>query len=131
MASVFTQIIQGKLPAYRIFEDDLTLSFLSHAPINPGHTLVITKQEIDYFLDVPSKLYQAVMQHCQTIGPAIQKASGKKRVCMAIQGFEVPHFHVHLIACDGPREFDFSQARTSSPEEMGAMADKITTFLPT
>ena len=129
MASIFTKIVQGEIPSHSIFEDGQTLSFLTIAPINPGHTLVILKREIDSFLDVPAELYQAVMHHCQHIGHAIHQASGKKRICMAVQGFEVPHFHVHLIPCNGPQEFDFTLARACPAEELASMAEKIRCLL--
>ena len=130
MASIFSKIVKGELPSHKIVEDDSTLSFLSMAPINPGHTLVIPKTEIDSFLDVPPELYQRVMGHCQTIGHAIYQASGKKRVCLAVQGFEVPHFHVHLIPCDGPQEFDFTRAQEEKAQKLEAMAQKIRLLLP-
>ncbi|MCY4643493.1 MAG: HIT domain-containing protein [Bacteriovoracales bacterium] len=131
MASVFTKIVRGELPSFKIFEDDFTLSFLSIAPVGPGHTLVIPKEEIDSFVDVPPELYLRTMSHCRLIAPAIEKASGKKRVCLAVQGFEVPHFHVHLIPCDKPEDFDFSLAKSASFEEMEPMAHQIRAFLPT
>ena len=129
MTSIFTQIVQGKLPCYSIYEDQDTLSFLSIAPINPGHTLVIPKREIDSYKDVPPELFQKVMGHCHSITWAVERASGKKRVCLAIQGFEVPHFHVHLIPCETARDFDFSLAHSLPPEEMVEMAKKIRNFI--
>lgn len=129
MTSIFTQIVQKKIPCYPIHEDQDTLSFLSIAPINPGHTLVIPKREIDYYPDVPRDLFQKVMDHCLSITKAVERASKKKRVCVAIQGFEVPHLHVHLIPCDRAEEFDFSRASTLSSEEMEQMAQTIRHFM--
>ena len=125
MASIFTQIVKGTLPSSKILEDKDTLSFLTIAPISLGHTLVIPKKEIDSFLDLPQELYHAVMDHCRHISPAIQQATGKKRICLAIQGFEVPHCHVHLIPCNTPKEFDFSFASPRSPEQIEQIAEKI------
>ena len=129
MASVFTQIIQGKLPCHQIWEDSQTLSFLSTSPVSPGHTLVVPKVEIDSFLALPPQLLQQVMHHAHTIGPAIHRASGKGRLCLAVQGFEVPHFHLHLIACDQPSEFDFTRAQPAEEAQLQAMGAKIRSLL--
>lgn len=125
MASVFTKIIAGELPAYRIFENDLVISFLTIDPINPGHTLIVPKTEVDSFMDVGSKEYQEVFRVAQFIGKAITTVTGCERVCLAVQGFEVRHFHLHLIPAWSPADFDFKKATRMAPAELEAMQAKI------
>ncbi|HEY8279257.1 MAG TPA: HIT family protein [Bdellovibrionota bacterium] len=125
MASVFTKIIEGKLPSYKIFENEFCLAFLSIDPIHAGHTLIVPKVEIDHFVDVKDPYYSAVFAAAQTIGRAIHAATGCKRVGMAVQGFEVPHFHLHLIPLWETEDFDFRKAKRLPDAEMKAIQEKI------
>ena len=92
MPSIFTKIINNELPAYRIFENDKIISFLTIEPIHPGHTLVIPKTEVDHWMDVPTDEYQEVYFQAQKIGKAIQKVTNSTRVAQAVVGLEVPTF---------------------------------------
>ncbi len=125
MSSIFTKIINGELPCHKVMEDDFSMSIMTIAPITPGHVIVYPKIEVDHLPDIPTDIYLKVMEHAQIISKAIHKASGKKRVTMAIQGFEVPHFHVHLIPADGPSEFDFKLAKKASDQDLAAICAKI------
>lgn len=118
MASVFTKIINGELPSYKVYEDEKVISFLALGQINLGHCLVVPKKEIDHFFDVEDEDYQHMFMVAKKISQAIKKVTNAKRVTMAIQGFEVPHAHIHLIPADTPEEFDFSRQKERSTEEM-------------
>ena len=125
MSSVFTKIINNELPCYKIHEDDHTISILTIAPIQLGHTLVISKKEIDHWLDVEDEAYIQVMINAKKISMAIQRATGCKRIGTSIQGWEVPHFHYHLIPMFDPSDINFSKQKERSQDEMKQIADKI------
>lgn len=125
MSSVFTKIINGELPCYKLYEDELVLSFLAVPPNQLGHALVIPKAEIDHIIDVPRETYMRVMEVGQLIGKAIHKAAGSKRVCYMVQGFEVPHFHLHVVPCNHPSDLDFKNAKARSDDDMKGMQTKI------
>jgi len=124
--SIFTRIMKGELPSYKIYENEHVFAFLSIDPIQPGHTLVVPRTEINHFSDVPEPEYQAVFAAAKPLSRAIQAASGCKRVGMAVVGLEVPHFHLHLIPLFGAEDLDFRKARRISEEEMKSMQVKIT-----
>lgn len=125
MAGIFMKIINGELPSYKIHEDEHTYSFLSIAPVQLGHALVIPKVEIDYAFDVPEPYYSAVFKTAKYIAPALKEVTGCPRVGTAILGFEVPHFHYHLIPMWKISDLDFSKARERTREEMQDVCDKI------
>ncbi len=97
MATIFTKIIKGDIPCHKVAETEAHIAFLDINPIAEGHTLVVPKQEIDYFFDLPDKLMQSTMDFSRTIAQAIDKALNPLRTGVIIQGLEVPHAHVHLI----------------------------------
>lgn len=123
--SVFTKIITGELPSYKIHEDDLTIAFLALDQINLGHTLVVPKQEVDHWTEVPEETYLRVQANAQKIGRAIREVTGCKRVLTAAIGFEVPHYHLHLIPAWSMADLSFAKATRRSPEEMKDVQDKI------
>lgn len=125
MASVFTRILKGELPAYKIYEDDLIFSFLALDQVNLGHTLVISKQEINSWIEVPEKTYSHLHVVSQKIGRAIQSATEAPRVGQIVAGFEVPHYHLHLIPAWSIPDLSFARAQKRSPEEMSAIQNKI------
>lgn len=118
MSSVFTKIISGELPSYKIYEDDRVISFLALDQINLGHCLVVPKEEVDHFFDVGDELYKHTFLVAKKIATAVKKATDCVRVGVAIQGFEVAHTHIHLIPVWKPEEFDFKKQKTRSAEEM-------------
>ncbi len=125
MASIFTKIIQGELPSYKILENENVLAILTLDPIQPGHTIIFPKTEVDHFFNVGSPQYEAVFAAAKPVARAIREATGCKRVGMAVQGFEVPHFHLHLIPMWGTEDFLFQNAKRRSSEEMKAVQEKI------
>lgn len=125
MASVFTKIIQGELPSYKIFENEHLLAILTLDPIQPGHTILFPKKEIDHFFDVNDPEYTEIFRAAKSIARAIREAFGCKRVGMAVQGFEVPHFHLHLIPMWGTEDFEFRKAKRLPPEEMKKAQEAI------
>ncbi|MEK2644202.1 HIT family protein [Bdellovibrio sp. BCCA] len=125
MASIFTKIINGELPSYKIYEDDRVLSFLALDQVNLGHTLVICKEEINHWTEVPSETYAHLHKISQKIGKAILKASGSPRVGQMVAGFEVPHYHLHLIPAWSIPDLDFKRAKRRSDEEMKQIQAEI------
>lgn len=118
MASVFTKIISGELPCYKIYEDDRVLSFLALDQVNLGHTLVICKEEINHWTEVPEETYAHLHKVSQKIGKAILKATGSSRVGQMVAGFEVPHYHLHLIPAWSIPDLDFKKAQRRSEADM-------------
>lgn len=125
MASVFTKIISGEFPCYKIYEDDKILSFLALDQVNLGHTLVISKEEINHWTEVPADTYAHLHKVSQKIGKAILKASGSPRVGQMVAGFEVPHYHLHLIPAWSIPDLDFKKATRRSDEEMKKIQAEI------
>lgn len=125
MASIFTKIMSGELPCYKIHEDELTFSFLALDQINMGHTLVVPKIEVDHFMDVPAETATRLFLNAQKIGQAIRKVTECKRVGIIVQGFEVPHTHIHLIPAWGPADMSFAKASRRSESEMKKIQEQI------
>ena len=130
MASVFTKIISGELPCYKIYEDDKIISFLSIDPVNLGHTLVVCKEEVNHWTEVPAETYAHLHKVSQKIGKAILKATGSPRVGQIVAGFEVPHYHLHLIPAWSIPDLDFKRAQRRSETEMKEVQEKIVKSLP-
>ncbi len=118
MASLFTRIINGELPCYKVHEDEKTISFLALDQVNKGHVLVVPKQEVNHWFDVPADVYTQVGLNAQKIAKAIQKATNCPRVGTLVAGFEVPHYHLHLIPAWSIPDLDFKRARKLPVEEM-------------
>lgn len=129
MASVFTKIINGELPCYKIFEDDLTLSFLAIDQVTEGHTLVIPKMEVNHWTDVPEEIYLKVHANSQMIGKAVLEYTKAPRILTAAVGFEVPHYHLHLIPAWGISDLDFKKGKKLPPSEMERIQKGITALL--
>ncbi|MFN7455067.1 MAG: HIT family protein [Pseudobdellovibrionaceae bacterium] len=123
--SVFTKIIKGELPSYKIYEDDLTIAFLALDQVNLGHTLVVPKQEVDHWFDVPPETYTRVGLNAQKIAKAIKKTTGCARVLTTAVGFEVHHYHLHLIPAWSIADLSFSKAQKRSESEMKEIQKKI------
>ena len=125
MASIFTKIINGELPSYKIYEDELTIAILALDQVTWGHTLVIPKQEVNHWFDVPEKPYLQVQKNAQKIAKAIQKATGCPRILTTAIGFEVPHYHLHLIPAWSMADLNFAKAQRRSDGEMIEIQNKI------
>jgi histidine triad (HIT) family protein len=129
MASIFSRIIAGEIPCYKIAENDQYFAFLDVFPCAVGHVLVVPKQEIDYLFDLNDELYAGLMAFAKQIEPAIRKAIPCKRVGVAIIGLEVPHAHVHLIPMNSMNDMNFNHKLKLSQEELAETAAKIRSFL--
>lgn len=126
MPTIFTRIIKGEIPAHKILEDERYLAFLDLRPVNPGHTLVIPKQEIDYIFDVEDELLKGLFVFAKKVARALKKAVPCKRIGVMVAGLEVPHAHVHLVPIiESLLELNFARAKNTTQEELAAMAEKI------
>ena len=129
MSSIFTKIIKGEIPCYKIAEDDNFLAFLDVNPNAKGHTLCVPKQEIDKIFDIEDDLYIGLMQFSKKIAIALEKTVPCKRIGMAVIGLEVPHAHVHLIPLNEMGEMTFKHKVSLTKEEFEALAKQIQTNL--
>jgi histidine triad (HIT) family protein len=126
MASVFTRIIQGEIPSYKIAEDNNCFAFLDLNPLSKGHTLVVPKKEVDYIFDMEDELHKELWHFSKQISKAIEKAVPCKRIGVAVIGLEVPHAHIHLIPINKVSDMNFSMPKLSfSKEEMEETAVAI------
>lgn len=117
MATVFTKIIEGEIPASFVWKDDRCVAFMSINPLRAGHTLVVPREEIDHWLDCPGALRDHLFEVAQTVGTAIQDGFAPTRVGLLIAGLEVPHLHLHVVPIDGVRDLDFANAAASVDRE--------------
>lgn len=125
MASIFTRIVKGEIPAYKIAETDEFLAFLDVNPNAVGHTLCIPKQEVDKLFDLDPATYQGLMNFSRSVGLAMRKALPCKRIGMSVIGLEVPHVHVHLIPLQEMEDIRFNTKVSPTPEEFQETAKKI------
>ena len=125
MSSIFTKIINGEIPCYKITEDENFLAFLDVNPNAKGHTLCIPKQEINKIFDIEDDLYISLMQFSKKIAIALEKTVPCKRIGMAVIGLEVPHAHVHLIPLNEMDEIRFQNKVSMTKEEFEALAKSI------
>jgi len=123
--SIFTKIVNGEIPSYKIAEDDNFLAFLDVNPNAKGHTLCIPKQEINKIFEMDDELYLGLMKFSKKIATALEKTVMCKRVGMAVVGLEVPHAHVHLIPLNEMDEMRFLNKVSLSKEEFEALAKNI------
>lgn len=126
MATIFTKIITGEIPCYKIAEDEHNLAFLDVKPLKRGHALVIPKRETDYIFDIPDEELVKLHLFAKKVAHAIRKAVPCRRVGMAVVGLEVPHAHIHLIPLDQMDDTNFARPRLElSPAEFNQIADEI------
>ncbi|MCA9404021.1 MAG: HIT family protein [Candidatus Omnitrophica bacterium] len=125
MATLFTKIVKGEIPCHKILEDDRYLAFLDIRPINPGHTLVIPKQETDYIFDLEDDVLKGAMVFAKRVAAMIEKAVTCKRIGVMVAGLEVPHAHIHLIPINAVSDLNFAKAKESDPQELAALAARI------
>ncbi|MFT2009347.1 HIT family protein [Pontibacter sp. 13R65] len=124
-ASIFTKIVNGEIPAYKIAEDDRYLAFLDAFPTTKGHALVVPKQQIDYLFDLDDDLYAGLMLFSKKVAAAIEKAVPCKRIGVAVVGLEVPHAHVHLIPLNSMQDMNFANKQNFTKEEFEEVLQKI------
>ncbi len=125
MASIFTKIISGEIPSYKITEDDNFIAFLDINPNAKGHTLCVPKKEVNKIFDLDEETYLQLMSFSRKVAIALEKTVPCKRVGMAVVGLEVPHVHVHLIPLNEMKEMTFSQKVSLSSEEFKALVVAI------
>ena len=125
MSSIFTKIVNGEIPCYKIAEDENYLAFLDVNPNAKGHTLCIPKKEINKIFDMDENLYLGLMKFSRNVAQAIEKAIDCKRVGIAVIGLEVPHAHVHLIPLNDMDDMRFVKKVILSEDEFKSIADSI------
>lgn len=129
MASIFSKIVAGEIPCYKVAESEKHLAFLDAFPIVIGHVLVIPKKETDKLFDLSKEEYDELMDFTYRVAQAVGKAIPCLRVGMSVQGLEVPHVHVHLIPLNAIGDMNFGNKLTLSSEEFTEIADKIKSYL--
>ncbi len=130
MATIFTKIIKGEIPCYKIAEDDNYFAFLDINPLTRGHTLVIPKMEIDYLFDLDDNIIAGLHVFAKKIARAIDQVMDCQRVGVAVLGLEVPHAHVHLIPINNLYDIEFSRPKLKlAEEEFEEIAEKIRSAL--
>ena len=125
MASIFTKIVNGEIPCYKIAEDENYLAFLDVNPNAKGHTLCIPKQEINKIFDMEEEHYLGLMKFSRKIAKAVEKSVECKRIGVAVVGLEVPHTHVHLIPLQDMDDMRFQRKVSFTKEEFEALAEAI------
>lgn len=126
MSTIFTKIIRGEIPAYKIAEDDNFIAFLDVFPLTKGHTLVIPKMEVDYIFGLDDEILSGLMVFAKKVALALEKSVECKRIGVAVIGLEVPHAHIHLVPIHTVGDINFAQPKQKfKDEEMKAIAEKI------
>lgn len=130
MSSIFTKIVKGEIPSYKIAEDENYIAILDIFPLAKGHVLVIPKAEIDYLFDIDDELYAGLTLFAKRVAVAIKKAMPCAKVGVAVLGLEVPHAHIHLVPLNSERDINFSKPKLKfTPEEFKEIAEKISSFI--
>jgi len=117
MASIFTRIIDGEIPCYKVAEDDRFIAFLDVRPLKPGHTLVVPKKEVDYIFDLDEETLADMMVFARRVALAMKEVIDCRRIGVAVLGLEVPHAHVHLVPLTRETDLLFTNPRVSVTEE--------------
>lgn len=126
MASIFTKIVNGEIPAYKVAEDENYLAFLDIFPVAKGHTLVIPKKEVDYLFDLDDELYKGLQLFAKKVAVGLKKAIPCEKVGVLVLGLEVPHAHIHLVPLQNEADLlNFSEKKKFTPEEF----QEITTLI--
>jgi histidine triad (HIT) family protein len=121
MSSIFSQIISGEIPGYKVYEDEYVCAILDINPMQKGHTLIIPKQEIDYLFDLDEMIFDKVMHRTRYVAQVIKAKTGCRRVCVIVEGYAVPHAHIHLIPTNDPDDLDKTKVYKATEEELQEM----------
>ncbi len=130
MSTLFSKIIAGEIPSYKIYEDEYVYAFLDIFPHVLGHTLIVPKIEIDHFSEVPEPYYSAIFLAAKEISPAITKATGCARICSMFVGYEIPHCHYHLIPTNSMDDIAPEKSHPADASELESMQKAIVQYLP-
>ncbi len=126
MATIFSKIINGEIPAHKVAEDDRYFAFLDINPLAKGHTLVVPKKEVDYLFDLEDELLAGMMVFSKKVALAIEKVIPCKRIGVAVLGLEIPHAHIHLVPLNRESDISFSKPKLKlTEEELAEIASKI------
>ena len=125
MASIFTQIINNEIPGYKIYEDEYVCAILDINPIQKGHTLVIPKQEVDELFELDEKMFDHMMHRVRYLAQVLKAKLDCKRVCVFVEGYGVPHVHIHLVPTNKPEDFDKVHVYHASKEELEEMRELL------
>ena len=126
MASIFSRIVNGEIPSWKVAEDENYYAFLDINPLAKGHTLVIPKMEEDYIFNLPAETYAGLWEFANKVAKALDIAVPSKRVGVAVLGMEVPHAHIHLVPLNSEQDLDFRKEKLSlSKDEFAAIAESI------
>ena len=130
--SIFTRIIKGEIPSHKIYEDDKTLAFLDIHPVMPGHVLVVPKNQVDHFDDLPDEDYTAVFATVKKVASRVKEVLGTKRAVILVMGYDVPHAHVHVLPSNSGDEFytsigQIKEVAQADPDhtQLAAMAERL------
>jgi histidine triad (HIT) family protein len=126
MSSIFSKIVSGEIPCYKVMENDDYLAFLDVNPLVPGHTLVIPKKEVDYIFDLEDELYSGLLLFAKKVAIKMDKVLTCERIGVSVIGLEVPHAHVHLIPMNRVSDMDFSRPKIEiAADKMADLAERI------
>lgn len=122
--SIFTKIINGEVPAYKIYEDERTIAFLDINPVQYGHTLVVPKAQVECLEDLEDEDYEAVMATVRLLSLHLKEELQAERICLKVEGFDVPHAHIHLIPCDVAADF-YESPEEADPSELAELGERL------
>ena len=126
MATIFSKIVAGEIPSYKVAEDEKYYAFLDINPLAKGHTLVIPKVEVDYIFDLDDETLAGLTKFAKKIAHKIKEQTGCKKVAMVVLGLEVPHVHIHLIPMNSEKDVDFGAEKLKlTPEEFKEIANML------
>lgn len=126
MASIFTKIINGEIPCYKVHENDNYIAFLDIFPLKKGHTLIVPKKEVDYIFDLDSDTYSGLFDFAKTVAKAIKAEIKCERIGMTVIGLEVPHAHIHLIPINSENDMNFRNEKLKlTQDEFSEIASRI------
>lgn len=125
MATIFSKIINGDIPSYKVAEDSDHYAFLDINPVQKYHTLVVPKKEVDYIFDMEPNELASLTEFAQTVAAKIKKATGCRKVAMIVLGLEVPHAHIHLIPMNSEADVNFKNKIELTQEEFKSIAEEL------
>ena len=125
MSTIFSKIISGEIPNFKLYEDENVYVFLDANPMQKGHTLVVSKKEVDYLFDIDKDTYLILMERARFIAKLLKEKLHVSRICVVVEGYAVPHAHVHLIPTNTPEDFNVAHVHKGTQEELKEAYDLI------